>query len=107
MKKILVLVIVCMFSLPAVSFAATWTAEAIESSGELISTLSNNVTLNSLSGGDNYVAVSGHASGNKVYASSSGDTKIYSQTSDPVDVSGKMPSASDTSFADISGWEAL
>ena len=109
MKKIFLVMFITVLIAPTASFAGQqWTATAIESGTELISTLSNNVTLAAESGGDAYAAISGHSSGSKQYASTSGDTKIYSQASEtPATIT--TPTDSDTAqFSGGTGsWEAL
>lgn len=115
MKKIFAIMAVVMLLAPAVAFAAAadgvWTADEIKDGNQMISTLSNKVTLATVSAGDAYAAVTGHSAGNKIYGSTSGDTKIYVAESDPVDVSTNAPSDSDTAqFAtDTAGlsWKAL
>ncbi|MDT8422075.1 MAG: hypothetical protein RQ754_16730 [Desulfuromonadales bacterium] len=114
MKKVMfVMIAILLLFAPAMVLAAepvecTTGADCkmVADNGELISTLSNKVTLGAVSAGDAYAAVSGHSAGNKLYASTSGDTKIYTQTSDPVTVA--TPSNSDTAqFATGGGWSPL
>ena len=108
MKKIFASMVLLMLLLPAVAMAYDeWEAEAIESGSELISTLSNNVTLGCASGGDAYAAISGHASGNKNYASTSGDTKIYSKASDTPATWTDLSNSDTAQFSGSSDWTAL
>ena len=106
MKKIILFCLIAMFVAPAAAMAVeTFTAEEIKKDTEMISTLSNNVSLIVESGGDAYAAASGHASGSKVYASTSGDTKIYQ---DSITTLPTLSSSDTAQFSDGSGsWEPM
>jgi hypothetical protein len=106
MKKIFVSLFIVMLLAPAVSMAAEFYAAEIAEGTETISVLSNKVTLNHLGNTLTYAAITGHDAGSKVYASSSQDTKIFSQAMDPVLV--VAPGTSDSAFVDSGGtWKAL
>ena len=104
MKKIFTLLLVAMLLTPAAAMAFTEEEIADTDTGETISVLSNNVTLLHTGNAMTYAAISGHLNGSKIYGSSSEDTKIYSQVSDPVDV--VAPTDSDSGDFQT-GWTAL
>jgi hypothetical protein len=107
MKKILAILLVAMFLTPVAAMAATHTLEVELGDGtttEVISVLSNNVTLQHAGDATTYAAVTGHLNGSKIYGSSSQDTKIYSKAAEaPITV--PAPGSSDS--AAFSGWKAL
>lgn len=104
MKKIFALLLVTMLLSPVSAMAFVEQEIQDTATGETISVLSNNVTLEWTGTALTYAAITGHLNGSKIYGSSSEDTKIFSQVSDPVSV--EAPTNSDSSeFA--SGWTAL
>ena len=108
MKKIFTLLLVVMFFAPVTVMAAAFVEEPIVApNGESISTLSNNVTLNTTGDASAYGVVTGHLNGSKIYASTSEDTSIFSKVSDPVTVVAPAGSASDSYTDGTDGWKAL
>ena len=105
MKKIFALLICAMLLAPVASMAQEFTAQKISDGDEVISTLSNKVTLNHVGGAMSYAVMTGHQNGSKVYGSSSQDTKIFSQSMATVAVT--APSSSDSGAFSGEAWKAL
>ena len=107
MKKMFVFVLIVLMLTPAAAMAQQWNDGAeVKSGAELISTLSNNVTLVAIAGVDRYAVISGHLSGSKQYASTSGDTKIY-QVSSETPATITAPTNSDTAQFQSGSWSAM